>query len=98
MRKKAKELAVAAIMISITAIFYIIQQPNTYHVEDILEAYVEHGDYNDIAIEYPLDETLFPPEMVLPVYRWKDSNPASRSWLLHFEFSDGKPCMNFIAK
>jgi hypothetical protein len=106
MRKKAKELAVAAAMLSIAAIFYIIQQPNTYRVEDIIAVYqsakgrltAEHEDYNDISIEYPLDETLFPPEMVPPIYRWNDSVTASRSWLIRFEFSDGKPCMNFIAQ
>ncbi|MDT8300574.1 MAG: hypothetical protein RQ760_03755 [Sedimentisphaerales bacterium] len=98
MRKKAQKLAVAAVMLSIAAFFYIIQQPNKYRVEDILAAYMEHGDYNDITIEYPLDETLFPPEMVPPVYRWNDGVTASRSWLIRFEFSDGKPCMNFMAQ
>ncbi len=98
MRKKAKKLAFAAVMLSIAAIFYIIQQPNTYRVEDILAAYQEHEDYSDITIEYPLDETLFPPEMVPPVYRWNDGVTASKLWLIRFEFADGKPCMNFISQ
>ena len=51
-----------------------------------------------ILIDYPLNETLFPPEMVPPIYRWNDSAPESRAWLVRFEFSDGKACMNFLTK
>ena len=98
MRKKVIGIAVVVLMLGTTAILYRTLRPNTYRVEDILAVYQEHEDYNDIAVEYPLDETLFPPEMVPPVYRWNDSVTASRSWLIRFEFTDGKPCMDFIAK
>ncbi|NQT00675.1 MAG: hypothetical protein HQ580_01485, partial [Planctomycetes bacterium] len=106
MRKKVIRLAVVAVMLSAAAILYRTLQPNTYRIEDILAVYqsakgrltAEHEDYNDITIEYPLNETLFPPEMVPPVYRWNDSVTASKSWLIRFEFADGKPCMNFPAQ
>ncbi|MHC4242724.1 MAG: TolB family protein, partial [Planctomycetota bacterium] len=97
MRKKIIGIAVAAVMLCIAAILYRTLQPDTYRVEDILAVYQEHKDYNEITIEYPLNETLFPPEMVPPVYRWSDSVKTPKSWLIRFEFSDGKPCMNFIA-
>ena len=108
MRKKVIGLAVAAVMLGTAAILYRILQPNTYRVEDILAVYQVarpswpcfHGleARATITIEYPLDETLFPPEMVPPIYRWNDGVTASRSWLIRFEFTDGKPCMNFIAQ
>jgi hypothetical protein len=97
MRKKVIGIAVIAVMLGTAAILYRTLQPNTYRVEDIVAVYQEHENYGEISIEYPLDETLFPPEMVPPVYRWSDSVPASRSWLIRFEFSDGKACMDFIA-
>ena len=97
MRKKVIGLAVAAVMVGTAVILYRTLQPNTYRVEDILAVYQGHQDYNDITIEYPLNETLFPPEMVPPLYRWNDGVTASSSWLIRFEFTDGKPCMNFIA-
>jgi len=98
MRKKVIWIAVVVVMLGTAAILYRTLPPNTYRVEDVLAVYQEHEDYNDIAIEYPLDETLFPPEMVPPVYHWNDSVTASRSWLIRFEFTDGKPCMNFMAQ
>ncbi len=98
MRKKIIGLAVVAVMLGGASILYRTLLPNTYRIEDILTVYQEHQDYGQIIIEYPLDETLFPPEMVPPVYRWNDSATDSRSWLIRFEFADGKPCMNFMAK
>jgi dipeptidyl aminopeptidase/acylaminoacyl peptidase len=98
MRKKAMGVAVVAATLSTVAILYIILQPNTYRVENILAIYQENADYGDITIEYPLNETLFPPETIPPAFRWKDSVSASRAWLVRIEFADGKPCMYFPAR
>ncbi len=105
MGKKVTGLAVVAVMLGTAAILYRTLQPKKYRVEDILAVYqstegrlkAENKEYSQIIIEYPLDETLFPPEMVPPVYRWNDRT-ASRSWLIHFEFADDKACMNFISR
>jgi dipeptidyl aminopeptidase/acylaminoacyl peptidase len=96
MRKKVIGLVVIAVILSTAAILYRTLQPHRYRVEDILAVYNKHKAYRQIIIEYPLDETLFPPEMIPPVYRWKDSVPESKLWLIRFEFSDGN--MNFIAR
>lgn len=69
MRKKVTGLAAATVMLGTAAILYRTLQPNTYRVEDIVSVYqsakgrltAEHEDYGGITIEYPLDETLFPP-------------------------------------
>jgi len=98
MRKKAMGVAVVVATLSTVAILYRTLQPNTYRVEDILAVYQEHADYGDITIEYPLNETLFPPEMIPPVFRWKDGAPASRAWLVRIEFADGKPRMYFLTR
>ena len=98
MRKKAMCVAVVAAMLSTVAILYRVLQPNTYRVEDILAVYQEHADYGDITIEYPLNETLFPPEIIPPVFRWKDFVPASRAWLVRIEFADGKECVYFLTR
>jgi len=65
-------------------------QGTRYVEDDILAAYVEQGDYGDIHIEYPLDESLFPPELLAPVFAWKDPVPESKAWLLRIGFDDGK--------
>lgn len=95
MRRKVIGLAVVVLMLSTALILYRTLQSHRYRVEDILAVYNKQETYSQIIIEYPLDETLFPPEMVPIVYRWKDSLPASKLWLIRFEFSDGS--MNFIS-
>src|SRR4026208_2138525 len=43
-----------------------------------------------IEIKYPLDETLFPPEIVAPTFVWGDKTAGVRKWmvLLRFENTD----------
>ncbi len=66
--------------------------------EDILALYRDDAKYGSITISYPLDETLFPPEIVPPVFQWKDDNLKSTTWLITFKFRDDKPGMNFLAR
>ena len=97
MRKKTICVVIIAATLGTVAVLYRTFQPNTYRVEDILAVYQENADYGDITIEYPHNETLFPPEMILPLFRWKDCVPVSRAWLSGIEFTDGKPHMYFLA-
>ncbi|MHC4434924.1 MAG: hypothetical protein ACYTBS_24050, partial [Planctomycetota bacterium] len=82
MRRKALGVAIVAAVLSTAAILYRTLRPDTYCIDDILAVYQQHGDYDAITIEYPLDETLFPPEMVPPEFCWNDSASASRVWLV----------------
>jgi len=95
MRKKVMGVVIVAAMLGLVAVLYITWQLNTCRVEDVLAVYQQHANYGDITIEYPLDETLFPPEMVPPVFRWKDNVPASKAWLVRIEFADGNTFMHF---
>ncbi|MHC4497185.1 MAG: hypothetical protein ACYSYM_15325 [Planctomycetota bacterium] len=69
MRKKAIGVAVIAVTLSSAAILYRFLQPTTCSLEDILAVYQEHVDYDDVTIERPLNGTLFPPEMIPPLFR-----------------------------
>ncbi|HUT47077.1 MAG TPA: tetratricopeptide repeat protein [Sedimentisphaerales bacterium] len=66
--------------------------------EDILALYRDDAKYGSLTISYPLDETLFPPEIVPPVFRWKDDNSSSSIWLITIRFRDNKPGMNFLTR
>jgi len=44
-----------------------------------------------LEIVYPLDEALFPPDIVAPTFRWEDNSPRSDTWSITFQFSDGGP-------
>jgi Tfp pilus assembly protein PilF len=43
-----------------------------------------------LEINYPLDETLFPPEIVAPTFVWSDETPGVASWAVLLRFADGK--------
>jgi hypothetical protein len=96
MRKKAIYTFIVVATLGAATVLYKTLQPNTCRVKDILAVYRENIDYNDIKIEYPLNGTLFPPEMVPPVFRWKDSMQASRVWLVRIEFGHGNQFMHFL--
>ncbi len=44
-----------------------------------------------LEIKYPLDETLFPPEIVAPTFVWSDQTAGVAEWrvLLKFEGEEG---------
>jgi len=48
-----------------------------------------------LTITYPLDETLFPPEIVAPQFRWTDITPDVDLWLIEIAFRDGGESMRF---
>ena len=60
----------------------------------ILAAYEEGKGYGGLTILYPLDETLFPPEIAPPTFRWRDSRVDSDEWLITFKFQDGNGRIN----
>lgn len=47
------------------------------------------GTLASLVIDYPLDESIFPPEMVPPTVLWHDPAPQADTWLMEFAFSDG---------
>lgn len=41
-----------------------------------------------LTVTYPLDGTLFPPEIVAPTFRWQDGHPESDAWVVTLRFDD----------
>ena len=66
--------------------------------EDVLSTYRADTKYGSLTISYPLDETLFPPEIAPPVFQWKDNSSKSTEWLVSFKFQDDQPGMSFLAR
>jgi tetratricopeptide (TPR) repeat protein len=62
----------------------------------VLSVFREGRDYGDLTIDYPLDETLFPPEIVPPTFRWRDSNKDADTWLVTVRFPDGDGPVNAL--
>jgi tetratricopeptide (TPR) repeat protein len=51
-----------------------------------------------LVIEYPLEGTLFPPEIGAPAFRWKDRDAHTDLWLVSFEFPDGRGRIDCFAQ
>lgn len=48
-----------------------------------------NGDtYSTIIIDYPFEGSVFPPDIVAPIFLWHDSNEQTDQWLIHVEFEN----------
>ena len=66
--------------------------------EGILAAYRNDAQYSELTIDYPLDETLFPPKIAPPIFRWTDGNSKSDTWLITIDFEDGQGRVNSVVR
>jgi Tfp pilus assembly protein PilF len=48
-----------------------------------------------IAVDYPLNLSIFPPEITPPTFIWHDAAESARLWRIEFRFGDGSPAMSF---
>ena len=65
--------------------------------EDLLARYRDDVEYDALTIRRPLDETLFPPEIVPPTFHWEDGNSRSNMWLVSIKFQDNEAPMSIVA-
>ena len=42
-----------------------------------------------ITIDYPLNGSVFPPDMAPPTFQWRDTAPNADSWQVEVNFADG---------
>jgi len=98
MRKSVKYLIVGISTTVIVVALVLLTTSNDHPLrpEDILAHYQDDAEYSDLKINYPLDETLFPPEIVPPTFRWND-NAGSDTWLISIDFQDEKARINILS-
>ncbi len=96
MSRKATRVVLTGAALAGAAVLYAVLRPPAYRPEDILAVYRQSAEYGNIGIEYPLDGTVFPPEMVPPVFRWKDSVAAARVWLV--SIAGAGPELHFLTR
>jgi len=48
------------------------------------------GEAATIVVDYPLDDSIFPPDMAAPTFLWRDASPAT-SWQVDVVFADDGP-------
>lgn len=97
MRKRPACLLTVVVVAAITvAVVWWIRSPA--RAEAIVAAYREHPGPDEIAMVYPLDGTLFPPEIVPPVFWWEDPHPRTAAWLVRVELRDERPPLDFLVR
>jgi len=92
--------AVAAVLLGLViGLFsYRKQTISSKAVSSVLSLYNQESPYARIAVDYPLNDTIFPPEIPAPTFRWTNLDPRTDRWLVSFEFMDKLGRMNFQAK
>jgi len=89
-------VGISTVAIVIAAVTLIVFLRSGVRVEDILAVYQDEAEYSGLTILYPLNETLFPPEIVSPTFRWEDDKSGSDTWLITINFRDNNGRMNFL--
>ena len=83
-------LGVSAALVAVAATLLMVSRTPDLGVEDLLALYEENGTYGSLMIQYPLNETLFPPDIVAPTFRWEDDSSGVDTWLVTIQFQDDK--------
>ena len=52
----------------------------------------------DLSIDYPLNGSIFPPEITPPTFIWHDASPASSQWRVRVTFTDGSAPLEFESR
>ena len=96
MHKPAVYLVIGISILAVAAVAIISLYESELQIEDILALYRDDARYSSLTIRYPLNETLFPPEIIPPAFHWEDASSTSDTWLLTIKFRDDQGSMNFI--
>jgi len=83
-------LGVSAALVAVAATLLMVSRTPDLGVEDLLALYDENGTYGSLMIQCPLNETLFPPDIVAPTFRWEDDSSGVDTWLVTIQFQDDK--------
>jgi tetratricopeptide (TPR) repeat protein len=85
----------AATLVS-ALILPIVSCNSDVEVADILAGYQEGAEHGGLTIHYPFHETVFPPEIIPPTFRWQDDNSTCDTWLITIAFADDQPRASFL--
>ncbi|MBN2315070.1 MAG: hypothetical protein JXM79_14165, partial [Sedimentisphaerales bacterium] len=100
MRKSLTYIILSSIAgcLVLAAFLIIIRRMPDLSAENLLKLYEENVFYDRLTIHYPENETLFPPEIVAPTFRWTDDGSAVDAWLVTITFPDDKDRLNVITR
>ncbi len=68
------------------------------HVEKVVAADAAKESSQFIAIDYPLNGSVFPPDMEAPTFLWRDPAEGVTSWRIDVTFQSGAPALQAESK
>ncbi len=88
--KRWREAAVNAV---VAALFVGLVAAALHHPAPIVLA----GQENPLAItiDYPLNQSIFPPEIIPPAFLWRDPSSGADLWRIELKFADRSSAMHF---
>ena len=51
-----------------------------------------------ITVDYPLNGSIFPPDMQAPTFQWRDAAESAANWRIEVAFGDGSPSLHVSSK
>ena len=91
-------MVIGAVAVAVAAVAFTVFHKPALCVEDILALYQDRAAYSGLTISYPENDTLFPPEIAPPIFRWDDDAPESDTWLITIKFQDNNERLNFLTQ
>jgi tetratricopeptide (TPR) repeat protein len=97
LKRVNKKFQIGVLVAIIAAGILVFCYKSVPEPEDLLALYRNDAEYDDLIIHYPLDQTLFPPEIIPPTFRWEDDDSRSNMWLVSINFPDNEGPMSIVA-
>ncbi len=100
MRKPARNLALGAGIAAVIAAglgFFLLRGTGT-DPQEVWESLARAAPPGRLVMEYPLDGTVFPPEISAPAFRWQEEGVHADLWLVTIEFADGRGRLHCFAQ
>jgi tetratricopeptide (TPR) repeat protein len=69
-----------------------------FNASTALEASKKAGAVASITIDYPEDQSIFPPEITPPTFIWRDGEKAATTWQIDISFADGSAGIRATAR
>lgn len=86
-------LSLAIVVACLCAVWWSVRPCPTEPTDKTIVAWREKAEPGGVAIRYPLDGAVFPPEIAPPTFRWEDNGSEADAWLVAFDFLEGEERM-----
>ena len=85
-RRLARALAVSLVTTAVLAAAFLFGHARRVHGAADAPA--------GITVDYPLNHSVFPPDMEPPTFQWRDSSDRATAWKIDVTFAGGGPALH----